>query len=61
MVLRSSATISGERLVNFDVDVVVPSGTNPISYNKATNSCALVYHQHTHIGGVAAAVKATSK
>lgn len=58
----TSATISGERLVNFDVDVVAPNGTNPISYNKATNSCSLVCHQHIHKGGVApAAVKPTSK
>jgi predicted CXXCH cytochrome family protein len=43
-----SGTISGERLVNFDVRVVAPNGVTPISYNRATNSCALVCHNHTH-------------
>ncbi len=43
-----SGAISGERLVNFDVNVVAPNGTTPISYNRATNSCSLVCHNHTH-------------
>jgi hypothetical protein len=43
-----SATISGQRLVNFDIKVVAPSGGTPISYSRATNSCALVCHNHTH-------------
>ena len=43
-----SGTISGERLVNFDINVVAPNGATPISYNRATNSCALVCHNHTH-------------
>jgi hypothetical protein len=41
-------TISGERLVNFDVRVVAPIGGVPVSYNRATNSCGLVCHNHTH-------------
>jgi predicted CXXCH cytochrome family protein len=43
-----SGTISGERLVNFDINVVAPNGATPISYNRATNSCALVCHNQTH-------------
>jgi predicted CXXCH cytochrome family protein len=40
--------ISGERLVNFDVNVVAPNGGMPISYNRATNTCALVCHESAH-------------
>jgi predicted CXXCH cytochrome family protein len=43
-----SGTISGERLVNFDVKVVAPNGATPISYNRATNSCSLVCHNQAH-------------
>jgi predicted CXXCH cytochrome family protein len=43
-----SGTISGQRLVNFDVKVVAPNGAAPISYNRATNSCSLVCHHHPH-------------
>jgi predicted CXXCH cytochrome family protein len=57
----TSATISGERLVNFDVNVVAPNGMNPITYNKATNSCSLVCHQHVHTTGVAQAAVKVSK
>jgi predicted CXXCH cytochrome family protein len=44
----TSANISGERLVNFDVNVVAPNGTNPISYSHATNTCTLTCHNHPH-------------
>lgn len=44
----NSATTSGERMVNFDINVVGPSGTNPISYSRATNSCSLTCHNHAH-------------
>jgi len=44
----NNATISGERLVNFDINVVAPRGTNPISYSRATNSCNLTCHNHPH-------------
>jgi len=44
----ASGTISGERLVNFDVNVVAPNGTSPISYSRATNTCVLVCHQVAH-------------
>ena len=43
-----SATISGERLVNFDGNVVAMDGANPISYHRATSTCSLVCHQHAH-------------
>jgi predicted CXXCH cytochrome family protein len=43
-----SGSISGERLVNFDVKVVAPNGAAPISYNRAANSCSLVCHNHPH-------------
>jgi len=48
-----NANISGERLVNFDVNVVAPNGNNPVSYSRATNSCTLTCHNHAHsqLGG----------
>jgi predicted CXXCH cytochrome family protein len=56
----SAATISGERMVNFDINVVAPNGTNPISYSKATNSCSLTCHGHAHtIVGAAATAQRT--
>jgi predicted CXXCH cytochrome family protein len=52
-----SGSISGERLVDFDANVVAPNGLVPISYNRATNSCSLVCHGHGHelqsVGGTA--------
>ncbi len=43
-----AATVSGERMVNFDLKVVAPNGTTPISYKRATNSCSLTCHGHPH-------------
>jgi predicted CXXCH cytochrome family protein len=43
-----AATISGERLVNFDASVVAPSGSAPITYNHATGGCTLTCHGHSH-------------
>jgi predicted CXXCH cytochrome family protein len=40
--------ISGERLVNFDVNVVGSNGGVAISYNRGANSCVLVCHQAAH-------------
>jgi predicted CXXCH cytochrome family protein len=40
--------ISGERLVNFDLNVVAPNGGDPISYSRPTNSCTLTCHNHPH-------------
>jgi predicted CXXCH cytochrome family protein len=43
-----SATISGERLVNFDANVVAANGNTPITYNRSTNSRNLACHGHNH-------------
>ena len=43
-----STGISGERLVNFDLNVVAPNGGEPISYSRAANSCTLSCHNHPH-------------
>ncbi|MGD0790693.1 MAG: cytochrome c3 family protein [Terriglobales bacterium] len=40
--------ISGQRLVNFDVNVVAQNGASPISYNRATNTCVLTCHTAAH-------------
>jgi predicted CXXCH cytochrome family protein len=53
-------SISGERLVNFDVRVVAPIGQAPISYNRATNSCSLVCHDHPHQSRSTAGIMKTS-
>jgi len=43
-----SPTVSGERLVNFDVNIVAPNGAAPISYHRASNTCVMVCHQAAH-------------
>ena len=43
-----SGNISGQRLVDFDVNVVAPNGGLPISYNRASNSCVLACHGVAH-------------
>jgi hypothetical protein len=43
-----SGTISGERLVNFDINVVGQNGAVPISYSRVTNTCVLVCHNTSH-------------
>jgi predicted CXXCH cytochrome family protein len=45
-----AAMVSGERMVNFDLDVVAPNGKTPISYRRATDSCSLTCHGHAHNG-----------
>ena len=45
-----AATVSGERMVNFDINVVAPNGKSPIVYRRATNSCSLTCHGHPHNG-----------
>jgi hypothetical protein len=42
------ASVSGERMVNFDLNVVAPNGKTPVSYLKGTNSCSLTCHGHVH-------------
>jgi predicted CXXCH cytochrome family protein len=44
----TSATISGERLINFDLNVVASNSGQPVAYNHAANSCVLVCHQAVH-------------
>jgi predicted CXXCH cytochrome family protein len=57
----NSPNVSGERLVNFDVNVVASNGGLPISYNRGTGSCTLTCHQVTHNadGTVSSAVTAS--
>jgi hypothetical protein len=43
-----SPTVTGERMVNFDGNVVAPNGTAPISYNHGTNTCTLQCHNAAH-------------
>ena len=44
----TNPNISGQRLVNFDVNVVAQNGAAPISYNRATNTCTLACHETAH-------------
>ena len=44
----TSPNITGERLVNFDANVVGMNGTIPISYNRSTNTCTLTCHNAAH-------------
>jgi predicted CXXCH cytochrome family protein len=44
----ASGTITGERLINFDVNVVGANGGNPISYNRGAGTCTLTCHQIAH-------------
>ena len=43
-----SSSISGERLVNFDIKVVAPINGLPVSYNQGTQTCTLTCHQVAH-------------
>ena len=55
----TNPTISGERLVNFDVNVVAQNGITPITYSQATGTCTLTCHnqQHDNLGNATKAVK----
>jgi predicted CXXCH cytochrome family protein len=44
----ASGTITGERLVNFDMNIVAANGGQPISYNHGANTCVLVCHLAAH-------------
>jgi hypothetical protein len=44
----TNPSISGERLVNFDVNVVAQNGATPITYNRATSTCVLACHETAH-------------
>ena len=60
-----SPSVSGERMVNFDANVVGQNGSTPISYNRASQTCTLVCHGVAHgasgVGNVAAATGQTKK
>jgi mono/diheme cytochrome c family protein len=43
-----SPNISGDRLVNFDANVVAPNGATPIFYNRTSRTCTLVCHGESH-------------
>ncbi len=43
-----SGNVTGERLINFDLKVVAPNGSMPVSYNRTANTCALVCHETVH-------------
>jgi predicted CXXCH cytochrome family protein len=44
----NSANLTGQSMINFDLKVVAPNGSIPISYNSSANSCALVCHGTSH-------------
>jgi predicted CXXCH cytochrome family protein len=58
-----SPTITGERLVNFDANVVARNGTSPIAYNRTRNTCTLMCHgvAHNADGTVSAAAVGTPR
>jgi predicted CXXCH cytochrome family protein len=44
----SSTNVSGQRLINFDINVVGANGGQPVSYNRNTNTCTLTCHNAAH-------------
>jgi hypothetical protein len=58
-----SPTVSGERLVNFDANVVGQNNGAPISYNRSSNTCVLTCHQTSHNadGTTSTAMKASQR
>jgi predicted CXXCH cytochrome family protein len=44
----TSPSITGVRLVNFDVNVVGENNGAPIAYNRSTNTCTLICHGAGH-------------
>ena len=52
MTAAGGGVIIGERLVNFDLNVVAPNGVAPnppqVSYSHASNTCVLVCHGASH-------------
>lgn len=44
----NSANLTGQSMINFDLKVVGQNGSIPISYNSASNSCALTCHGTAH-------------
>lgn len=46
-----ASNLSGERLVNFDMNVVAQNAYGPVTYSEANNSCELVCHNAVHHAG----------
>jgi predicted CXXCH cytochrome family protein len=44
----TSPYVTGERMVNFDANVVGPNGTTPISFNLGNKTCTLMCHGAAH-------------
>ena len=67
----TSTRVTGERMVNFDGNVVAQNNGQPISYNRSSNTCTLVCHQMAHnsdgsviavqVTGAASSAKSTVK
>lgn len=52
-----NANVNGDRLVNFDANVVGANPTEPIAYNQASNTCSLACHGYYHYAnGTVAAI-----
>jgi predicted CXXCH cytochrome family protein len=49
-----TANVTGERLVNFDLNVVGQNGSALISYDRSTGTCSLTCHNHAHGSSAAA-------
>lgn len=47
-ITATSANATGERMVDFDLNVVGQNGVSPITYNQATDTCTLSCHNHPH-------------
>jgi predicted CXXCH cytochrome family protein len=43
-----SSNPSGQRLISFDINVVAPNGSSPVSYNQGSNTCTLTCHNVAH-------------
>jgi len=43
-----NGSVSGERLINFDIGVVAQNQGRPISYNRAANTCTVLCHNAAH-------------
>jgi predicted CXXCH cytochrome family protein len=56
----TSPSVTGERMVNFDGNVVGANNGAPISYNRSSNTCTLMCHSvaHNADGSVASAAAA---
>jgi predicted CXXCH cytochrome family protein len=44
----TNSTVTGQRLVNFDLNVVAANGTSPIAYSQAARTCTLTCHGSQH-------------